>query len=180
MVYSIGHSNLDSEVVLAELHVCDVAQLIDVRAFPGSRRHPQFGREALEAGCTAQGLRYRWRPALGGRRRSAIGDASPHVAWRIPAFRAYADYMDTPEFAAAFAELEALAAGAPTAIMCAESLWWRCHRRLICDRLLIGGWRVVHLAPSRPPAEHVLPDFARVAGDRLVYDGGTTPRLPGC
>ena len=116
-------------------------------------------------------------PALGGRRRSG-SDASPHRAWEVPAFRAYADYADTPEFAAALAELEDCARRAPTALLCAEALWWQCHRRLISDHLLVRGWHVRHVLPNHATESHHLPDFARVAvGDRLIYDCGTTPPL---
>jgi uncharacterized protein (DUF488 family) len=117
-------------------------------------------------------------PALGGRRRSARDRPSPHVAWKVAAFRAYADHADTPEFAAALVELEALATAAPTAFMCAEALWWQCHRRLIADRLLVAGWSVLHVGAAGRTTPHVLPDFARVDDGRIVYDVGVTLELP--
>ena len=147
----------------------DVRVLADVRAFPGSRRHPQFGRDALAGACAERAITYRWMPALGGRRRPTTGE-SPHRAWEVAAFRSYADYMDTPEFAAALAVLEAEARRASTAFMCAEALWWQCHRRLIADRLLVRGWDVEHLGRAAAPSPHRLPDFARVVGERVVYD----------
>jgi hypothetical protein len=101
-VYSIGHSTLDADALQASLAAHGIACVADVRAFPGSRRHPQFAREALARACREHGVGYRWLPGLGGRRRSA-SPASPHVAWRVAAFRAYADYADGPEFAAALA-----------------------------------------------------------------------------
>ncbi|MEW6268113.1 MAG: DUF488 domain-containing protein [Thermodesulfobacteriota bacterium] len=174
-VYTAGHSSLTSDAFLELLERAGVTRLVDVRAFPGSRRHPQFGRAALAAECARHAIDYRWMPGLGGRRRST-GDRSPHRAWTVDAFRAYADYADTPEFAAALAELERLAAARPTAIACAEALWWQCHRRLIADRLLVAGWRVVHLGRDAP-AEHRLPEFARVVDGRILYDGGTTDPL---
>ena len=176
-IYTIGHSNLTAERFFALLDENAIERLADVRAFPGSRRHPHFGRELLDAACREHGVVYQWMPALGGRRRSALVD-SPHLAWQEPAFRAYADYADGAEFGAALAELEAFAAGAARcAFMCAEALWWQCHRRLIADRLVLDGWRVLHVGVSRTPAEHALPEFARVVAGRVVYDGGTTASL---
>ena len=175
-IFTIGHSNVDADELFARLQANGIARLADVRAHPGSRRHPQFGRDALAASCATRGLAYRWMPELGGRRRGA-GDASPHVAWQVPAFRAYADYTDTAEFAAALAALEAWARQAPTACLCAEALWWQCHRRIISDQLVLRGWDVLHVLPSRATEAHRLPDFARRDGERLVYDVGVTPRL---
>jgi uncharacterized protein (DUF488 family) len=174
-IYTIGHSNLASETFFARLADAHVTCLADVRAFPGSRRHPQFGRAPLAHDCHERDVDYHWLPGLGGRRRSVVA-ASPHVAWQVAAFRAYADYADGPEFAAALAELETLARERCTAFLCAEALWWQCHRRLIADRLTVAGWRVLHLG-ARAPEEHHLPDFARVVSGRIVYDGGTTGSL---
>jgi uncharacterized protein (DUF488 family) len=176
VVYSVGHSNLAADDFFARLAPIGVRTLVDVRAFPGSRRHAHFGREALAAASPAQGIAYHWMPALGGRRGEAT-TPSPHVAWEVPAFRNYADYADTAEFAAALADLEELARTAPTAVMCAEALWWRCHRRLIADRLLVAGWDVQHIGGGARSTPHRLPDFARVADGRLVYDRGATPAL---
>ena len=153
-----------------------ITRLADVRAFPGSRRHPHFAREALAERVPRARHRYVWMPALGGRRRATRVD-SPHLAWQVPAFRAYADHADTPEFAAALATLEDFARGAPAAFFCAEALWWQCHRRLIADRLLVAGWQVLHILPGRAPEPHHLPDFARIVDGRLRYDGGVTPAL---
>lgn len=176
VVYSVGHSNVSAETFFALLEPAGVRTLVDVRAFPASRRHPHFAREALAALSAARQVTYRWMPELGGRRRAA-GEASPHVAWEVAAFRAYADYADTPEFAAALAELERTARAAPTAFMCAEALWWQCHRRLIADHLLVAGWNVQHIAAGGRLAAHRLPDFARVVGGRIVYDRGATATL---
>ena len=175
-IHTIGHSNLAAEPFFAALAEHGIARLLDVRAFPGSRRHPQFGRDTLASACRERGIDYRWLPALGGRRRPARTD-SPHLAWQVPAFRAYADYADSDEFAAALAELEALAGETRSAFLCAEALWWQCHRRLIADRLLLAGWQVLHIGRALTPEEHHLPDFARVVDHRLVYDGGTTAPL---
>ncbi len=177
VIYSVGHSNLAAAAFFALLEGAGVRTLADVRAFPASRRHPHFAREALGEAARERGLAYRWMPALGGRRHRAEG-RSPHVAWEVAAFRNYADYADTAAFAAALAELERLAAAAPTAFMCAEALWWQCHRRLIADRLLLDGWEVQHVSAAGRLAPHHLPDFARMVDGRLVYDRGATPALP--
>jgi uncharacterized protein (DUF488 family) len=175
-IYTIGHSTLTADELFAKLAAHDVRGLADVRAFPGSRRHPQFGREALASACRAHGVEYRWMPALGGRRRASSA-ASPHVAWEVPAFRAYADYADTAPFADALGELEAFASATPVAFLCAEALWWQCHRRLISDHLAVAGWRVRHIGRGAKADEHRLPDFARLVDGRLVYDAGTTATL---
>ena len=176
MIYSVGHSTLTAEDFFALLAGADVQTLVDVRAFPASRRHPHFAREALARESAARGLTYQWMPELGGRRHDAAAH-SPHVAWEVPAFRNYADYADTPAFATALAELERVAHTVPTAFMCAEALWWRCHRRLIADRLLLGGWDVQHIGAGGRFTPHRLPEFARVVDERIVYDRGATPSL---
>lgn len=175
-IYTVGHSNLAADAFFALLDEHGIRRLADVRAFPGSRRHPHFARPALTDACDEHGITYRWMPELGGRRRATSGGESPHRAWQVDAFRAYADYADRPEFAAALAELESFAAPAPTAFLCAEALWWQCHRRLIADRLLLAGYGVRHVAAGRDEPHH-LPEFARVVDGRLVYDGGTTAPL---
>ncbi len=169
VIFSVGHSNLSADAFFVLLAPPEVRVLADVRAFPGSRRHPQFGREALAQACGERGIAYRWMPALGGRRRASSAP-SPHLAWQVDAFRHYADYMDTAEFAAALAVLEDEARRAPTAFMCAEALWWQCHRRLIADRLLVAGWDVRHIGAGGRLSAHQLPDFARVDEGRIVYD----------
>ncbi len=177
-IYTIGHSNHSAEVFFGFLEWHAIPSIVDVRAIPGSRRHPQFGRDALTLSCQARDITYHWMPGLGGRRRSRKDRPSRHVAWEVPAFRAYADYTDTPEFAAELATLEQIAAAAPTAFFCAEVLWWQCHRRLIADRLLLAGWTVLHIDGGGHTKPHVLPDFARIEGDGLVYDVGVTLDLP--
>ena len=169
-IFSVGHSNLSADAFFAILAPHAIGLLADVRAFPASRRHPHFGRDALAPACDARGIAYRWMPALGGRRRRSGDAPSPHIAWQVEAFRNYADYMDTAEFADALAALEDEARRAPTAFMCAEALWWQCHRRLIADALLWRGWNVQHIGSGGKLASHQLPEFARVDGDRIVYD----------
>jgi uncharacterized protein (DUF488 family) len=175
-VYTVGHSTHALEELLALLAGHGVTRLADVRQFPRSRRHPQFNLESLRA---APGIDYRHLPALGGRRRPRPD--SPNGGWEHEAFRGYADHALTPEFAAGLAELIALAAERPTAIMCAEGLWWRCHRRLVADRLTALGWTVCHIGPDGSLTAHALPDFAVVQSDgTILYPPGQGTLLPAC
>jgi uncharacterized protein (DUF488 family) len=155
-IYTVGHSTRSAEELLALLREAAVARLADVRAFPSSRRHPQFNRDALAGWLGEAGIEYRHLPALGGRRSPVPG--SPNGGWREAAFQGYADHMGSAEFQDALCGLEAMARESPTAIMCAEAVWWRCHRRLIADALLTRGWRAGR-APrgrigSRAPRAH--------------------------
>lgn len=162
-IYTIGHSTRSAEELLALLGDGGVQLLADVRAYPSSRRHPQFNRAALEDWLGPAGVGYRHMPALGGRRAPVPG--SPNGGWTDRAFQGYADHMRTPGFQAALAELEAAAQEQPTAIMCAEAVWWRCHRRLIADALVARGWRVEHLGIGDSRAVHKLTSFAVVGPD---------------
>ena len=171
IVYTVGHSTHPIEAFVELLAEPEIAVLADVRAYPASRRWPQFNRDALQQSINDTDRDYRWCKALGGRRHSKL-DASPHAAWKVTAFRSYADYADGPEFAAGLAELISFAQDRCTAIMCSEGLWWRCHRRIISDHLTILGWSVRHILPDGKIVEHQLPDFATLHGCRLIYDGG--------
>lgn len=142
--------------------------LIDVRAYPGSRANPQFGKAALAAALQSAGIVYEHWPALGGRRRG-LGEASPNAAWQHPAFRAYADYMMTDEFWSTLDELLSRAGAQTTVVMCSETLWWRCHRRLIADASTARGAQVFHIMRPGILAPHVLSPPARIVGDRVVY-----------
>ena len=122
-----------------------VTGLADVRLIPRSRRHPQFNSDALARSLAEAGIAYHHLPSLGGRRSARKGAVSRNTLWRVDAFRNYADYAETPTFAQGLDELERLGRERPTAYMCAEAVWWRCHRRLITDYLLVRGWDVVHL-----------------------------------
>jgi uncharacterized protein (DUF488 family) len=157
-IATIGHSThpLDAFVSLLRRH--GVELVADVRIVPRSGRHPQFNADALAAELPARGIAYRHFKALGGRRRPRPD--SPNRGWDVDAFRAYADHALTPQFAAALGALAAAARAAPTAVMCAEGLWWRCHRRLIADRLQVAGWTVCHIGPDGALTEHALPPFA--------------------
>jgi uncharacterized protein (DUF488 family) len=162
-IFTIGHSSHEPEAFLALLARHGVRLVADVRRFPGSRRNPQYGAEALAAAAPG----YAHLPELGGRRRPRPG--TPNDGWEVEAFRGYADHMASEEFAAGLTRLEELARQTPTAIMCAEAPWWKCHRRLVADALLVHGWTVCHIGPDGRLTEHALPDFAVVDDDGLRY-----------
>jgi uncharacterized protein (DUF488 family) len=166
-IYSIGHGNRTFDEFVEALESRSVSQLVDVRSFPGSRRNPQFGQQALGAGLTAKGIGYRWMKELGGRRRPK--PHSPHTGWRVEGFRAYADYMETPEFAAGLDALVQLAGSAAVAYMCAERLWWQCHRRLLSDALVVRGLEVIHILDAQKSDAHKLTGFLQVENGRLLY-----------
>jgi len=167
-IWTIGHSTRTIEEFLGVLEAHRIEALADVRRFPGSRRLPQFGAEALERALASRGIAYRWLQALGGRRRP---DAeSPNVAWRHPAFRAYADHVESEEFAAGLFELLLIGSGLRTAMMCSEVLWWRCHRRLIADVLTSLGIEVVHVRDERHAEPHRLTAPARLVDGALSYE----------
>lgn len=154
-ILTIGHSTHPIERFLDLLARAGVEGVADVRRFPGSRRNPQFGAEALAASLAGAGVRYEaFGEALGGRRKGRAD--SPHTEWRVAAFRAYADHVDTAEFRQGLERLEQLARDHRTAVMCAESDWRRCHRRLIADALAAEGWRVVHISPRGDLEPHPL------------------------
>lgn len=170
-LYTIGHGTAPIEDFIAQLRDAGVSSLVDVRRFPGSRRNPQYGSETLAHALREAGIAYRHDPDLGGRRRASAD--SPNVGLRHEAFRAYADYMATPPFHAAFATLLDEAAQQPTAIACSETVWWRCHRRLIADATVLLAHRpVLHLlGGARKP--HIVTDSALVRGDDVVYEAVT-------
>ena len=170
VVYTAGHSTLPLAGFLDLLAGHGIELVADVRRFPASRRHPHFGRAALAAALADAGIGYAWLPALGGRRRTRAD--SPHVAWRNPSFRGYADHMDGPEFDAGLTELVAHARARRTAVLCAEAVPWRCHRQLIADALVARGIDVRHVVGAGEPSSHRLTPFARLEGTRVVYDGG--------
>ncbi len=169
-IWTIGHGQRSLVELVALLRENGIATLADVRSFPGSRRYPHFGKEALAAALSTAGVAYVHVVELGGRRREVAG--SRHTAIRVAAFRAYADHMASDAFRAGLARLEELARERPTAYMCSETLWWRCHRRMISDRLTLDGWEVVHILGPGKTEPHRLWDVARVEDGRLVYDAG--------
>jgi uncharacterized protein (DUF488 family) len=169
-IRTIGHSTHPLAEFIALLEENAIALLVDVRRFPGSRRNPQYHTEALAASLSAAGIDYRHFPELGGRRR-ALPDSRNGV-WRNPAFRGYADHMASAEFRQAFDALQALAEQAHTAIMCAELLWWRCHRSMIADDLTLHGWEVRHILGPGQVTAHAFREPAHLVDDVPVYDGG--------
>ena len=166
-VWTVGHSTRSAAEFRAVLAAFEIELVADVRRFPGSRRFPQFAAEALRADLARAGISYHSLSVLGGRR-SPVAD-SRNVAWRHRAFRGYADYIATEAFAGGLMELLMLARGLRTAVMCAELLWWRCHRRLIADVLVSLKIRVVHIRDQSHAETHRLAAPARLAGGELTY-----------
>ncbi len=168
---TVGHGTLPAEGLSSLLLEAGVRRLVDVRTAPGSRRHPHFGRAQMTQWVPAAGIAYRWERDLGGWRKPRPG--SPNTVLRHSGFRGYADHMATPEFAAALDRLLAEASEVETAVLCSESLWWRCHRRLLADAaVLVAGAEVIHLGHDGRLTAHRLTDGARVDGGIVVYDGG--------
>lgn len=167
LVCTIGHSTRPFDIFLALLQAHGIESIADVRRFPGSRRYPWFAGEALAGQLPAHGVTYTWLPQLGGRRKVQPG--SPNGGWRNPSFQGYADHLSTTEFADGLARLLALAARQRTAMMCAEAMWWQCHRALICDVLKVRGIEVLHIADARPATPHPYSSAARVEDGRLSY-----------
>lgn len=168
-ILTIGHSTHTAERFRELLQAHAVTLVADVRRFPHSRRHPHFSHEELAAFLQSHAIGYRHFPALGGRRRPQPD--SPNTGWRVPSFRAYADYMRSPAFQQALQEVIALAKKDVAAIMCAESQWWRCHRQLIADALVARGVEVGHIMSTGAPTVHELTSFARVDGPDVIYPG---------
>jgi len=166
-VFTIGHSTLPIEEFTSVLRAYGVEQLVDVRTIPRSRHNPQFNADALAESLPDAGIVYAPMPALGGLRHSRPD--SPNEAWRNNSFRAYADYMQTPEFHEAIAELLNLSIVRRTAIMCAEVVPWRCHRSLIADALTVRGVHVVEILSASKSQPHALTEFAHVDGTTITY-----------
>ena len=172
---TVGHGTLEGLAFTSLLVGAGIARLVDVRRFPRSRRNPQFGQDEMPRSLSEVGIAYRWDPELGGFRRARPD--SPHTALRHSSFRGYAEHMDTAAFAAAIDQLldEAQRHGpGGVTIMCAETLWWRCHRRLIADHLvMVRAVGVRHLMHDSSLVAHRVTDGARLETDgTLVYDAG--------
>lgn len=166
-VWTIGHSTRTAEEFVAALAAHEIEAVVDVRRFPGSRRLPQFGAEALSTSLRAAGVSYRWIEALGGRRRP--DPESANDAWENEAFRGYADHTESEEFAEGLFELLMIANGLRAAVMCAELLWWRCHRRIIADVLVALGYEVRHIRNAGVAELHELAPPARMVDGVLTY-----------
>jgi uncharacterized protein (DUF488 family) len=169
-IYTLGHSTRDLAEFSAVLQAHEIQLLVDIRAFPMSRRLPHFNRERLELWLPEIGLEYKWVQDLGGRRKKTLGD-SPNIALRNDSFRNYADYMLTQQFQSAASEVATLAESRKVAIMCAEKMYFQCHRMLVSDYFNANGHRVLHVIDESPSREHKLMDEARVVGGKLIYRG---------
>lgn len=180
-IFTIGHSTRSIDELVALLHEHAVDTLVDVRTMPRSRRNPQFNEDNLGQAMPQAGIAYRPAKALGGLRGKRKGGPSPNLYWTQAGFRNYADYALTPPFHQALSELEGLATDHRPAIMCAESLWWRCHRRIIADYLLADGHEVIHiLGPGKSEPGHITETALRQADGSLFYPRDPAmPRLPG-
>jgi uncharacterized protein (DUF488 family) len=175
-IFTVGHGAGPAAALVEVLRREGIRVLVDVRTAPGSRRHPQYGKDALAASLAEAGIAYEWEKELGGCR-TARPD-SPHAAIRNPSFRGYADHMETGAFRHGLERLIRRAASGPTAVMCAETVWWKCHRRMIADALVTRGIDVFHLAPGRAPERHRLNPAVRITDSRLVYDVTDPGQLP--
>jgi uncharacterized protein (DUF488 family) len=166
VIYTVGHSTRTLVELVALLDGAGAHELIDVRSVPRSRRHPHFDGEALAHVLPAHGIHYTHERSLGGFRRPRA--ESPNRGWEHEAFQGYADHMASDEFRAGLERLQARAQERVACVMCAEAQWWRCHRRLLADALLVAGWRVLHLGLGGEPIEHELTPFAVRAMDGAI------------
>lgn len=173
-LWTVGHSTRPWEDFVALLREASIACVVDVRRFAGSRRNPQFSPDAMAPALREAGIDYWPVPAFGGRRTPRPD--SPNGAWRVAAFRGYADHMASAEFVHARERLMARAGEEHCAVMCAEAVWWRCHRRLIADDFIARGWQVLHLMTPGRSEPHPLHPDARLIDDVLVYPPGQ-PKL---
>jgi uncharacterized protein (DUF488 family) len=167
-IWTIGHSTRSAEEFLALLRAHGIEQIADIRTVPRSARHPQFNKEALDEFLAAHDRRYRHFPSLGGLRKPRPD--SVNTAWRHPSFRGYADHMQTPGFQEGVRALLEFATR-PTAVMCAEAVWWQCHRQLLSDALVSGGVSVCHILGMGEAKPHRLSDFASVRDGTVQYPG---------
>ena len=169
-LYTIGHSTRTIDELIETLRAHGIQTLVDIRAFPASRRLPQFNRESLEKALPEAGIGYVWMKALGGYRKKMLAE-SPNVGLRNQSFRNYADYMLTAEFEEAVAKLVDLAEQSKTAYMCAERMWFQCHRMLVSDWLLAHGHVVEHIDGRGPTKPHRLTAEARLVDRKVLYQG---------
>jgi uncharacterized protein (DUF488 family) len=176
---TLGHGTAGRDEIVSLIRGAAGEQVVDIRRFPGSRRNPDVMSDAMAVWLPAAGIGYRWEPRLGGRRRLPEGVTSPDTWWRVESFRAYAAYMRTEEFCSALTELLAELDTSRTLVMCSESLWWRCHRRMVSDAVtLLHGVAVRHLGHDGVLAPHRPSAGARVLAGQLVYVGGEGSRVP--
>jgi uncharacterized protein (DUF488 family) len=169
-LFTIGHSTRSLDELIDALQAHSIETLVDIRSFPMSRRLPHFNRESLEKALPAAGIKYVWMKDLGGRRKKSLED-SPNVALRNESFRNYADYMLSPEFERAITDLIMLGEQSRTAYMCAERVYFRCHRMLVSDWLVARGHEVLHIDDAKPAKAHKLMSEARLVDGQLIYRG---------
>jgi uncharacterized protein (DUF488 family) len=171
-IFSIGHSTHPIEQFLGLLAEQDIESLADIRRFPSSRKFPQFNQDQLASAVQLAGIEYHWLEALGGRRSETQGESrTANLGLRNASFRNYADYMLTSDFEEGIARLLEIARRKRTALMCAEGLFWRCHRRLVSDFLLAKGITVQHIFPDGSVQPHQLTEGAIIDGGRVTYPG---------
>jgi uncharacterized protein (DUF488 family) len=168
-IWTIGHSTRTREEFVEMLQHYGITLLVDIRSFPGSRRYPHFNKEALEVSIPNNNIKYIHLLKLGGRKK--VKPDSGNTAWKHPAFRGYADYMETEEFKEGIAELEGLAGNERTVIMCSEAVWWSCHRSMVSDYLKVREWEVLHIMALDKVQEHPFTAPARVIDGKLTYKG---------
>jgi len=166
-IWTIGHSTRSLDEFIAMLKSFQIELIADIRSFPGSRKYPQYNKEALEISLPQNNIRYFHLKNLGGRRKA--NPDSKNTAWRHVAFRGYADYMETDAFKEGIKELEKIALKKRTAYMCSEAVWWRCHRSMVSDYLKVNGWTVMHIMGIGKDEEHPYTSPARIIGNKLVY-----------
>lgn len=167
-VWTIGHSTRTFEELVEMLRSFQIEIVADIRSYPGSRRYPQFNKEALEISLPANNIQYIHLKELGGRRK--VNPASKNTAWRNAAFRGYADYMETDSFKEGIKRLEAIALKQRTAYMCSEAVWWRCHRSMVSDYLKAARWEVIHIMAVGKGEVHPYTAPARVVQGELSYE----------
>ena len=168
-IWTVGHSTRSGEEFTQILKAHEIELLVDVRTFPSSRRYPQFNRASLDSALALQKIRYQHEPRLGGRRTPRPD--SHNTAWRNAQFRGYADHMETQDFKSGVEELLELSSSARVAVMCAEAVWWRCHRSLIADYLKAEGHEVVHIIDEKKTEEHPFTSAASLVDGKLSYRG---------
>jgi uncharacterized protein (DUF488 family) len=176
-LWTIGHSTRALEEFIGMLDRHAIKAVADVRRFPASRKYPQFNREQLEPQLATEGIEYLWLPELGGRRRPR--QDSHNTVWRNTSFRGYADYMETEAFQDGIGQLLRTARHKPTALMCAEAVWWRCHRALIADALKAAGIEVIHILSATNISLHPYTSAARIVDGKLSYAGAADLRKEG-
>ena len=173
-LFTIGHSNHSFERFLKLLEQSEIEALVDIRRFPSSRNCPQFNQDALSAALQESGIEYYWLETLGGRRPKISHESSLNSGLRNQSFRNYADYMLTDQFEAGMKSLSEIAQAKRTAIMCAENVFWRCHRRLVSDFVVANGGTVQHIFPAGDVKPHFVTEGAKPKGGKITYPGQMT------